>query len=407
MINKAKKENYLIILCFLVYTCSYIGRLSYNSNINQIGNEFNLTYSQTGLVTTFFFFAYGIGQVVNGILCKKYNIKYVIFISLLSSSILNLLLVNISNVNIFKYIWMLNGFSMSVLWPSLVRLLSETISKERIGNAIVLMGSTVAIGTFLIYGISALFVAFLDFHYTFYLAAIILFIVSLIWILNYNKLVIPLKNEVEKDEVNLKKINKDKLSNIGILIVFLAVFAVANNLVKDGLTTWTPDILDTLYNTPDWLSILLTLFLLILGVFGTALAVNMHKKIKNFIALSTVLYGMAFILLIIVMLFINKNAVLVTIGCFGLISCLMAGVNNIITSMVPLEMKNRINSGKLAGILNGFCYVGSTISAYGLGVIAEHFNWLSVFITLLIVLVIVTSIGVMYIIFKRNKKIYD
>ena len=60
MINKAKKENYLIILCFLVYICSYIGRLSYNSNINQIGNEFNLTYSQTGLVTTFFFFAYGI-----------------------------------------------------------------------------------------------------------------------------------------------------------------------------------------------------------------------------------------------------------------------------------------------------------------------------------------------------------
>lgn len=160
MINKAKKENYLIILCFLVYTCSYIGRLSYNSNINQIGNEFNLTYSQTGLVTTFFFFAYGIGQVVNGILCKKYNIKYVIFISLLSSSILNLLLVNISNVNIFKYIWMLNGFSMSVLWPSLIRLLSETISKERIGKAIVLMGSTVAIGTFLIYGISSLFVAF-------------------------------------------------------------------------------------------------------------------------------------------------------------------------------------------------------------------------------------------------------
>ena len=70
MKNKKKLENQLILLCWLVYTCSYIGRLSYNSNINQIGNEFNLTYGQTGLVTTFFFFAYGIGQVVNGFLCK-------------------------------------------------------------------------------------------------------------------------------------------------------------------------------------------------------------------------------------------------------------------------------------------------------------------------------------------------
>ena len=404
MIDKAKKENYLIILCFLVYTCSYIGRLSYNSNINQIGNEFNLTYSQTGLVTTFFFFAYGIGQVVNGILCKKYNIKYVIFISLLSSSILNLLLVNISNVNIFKYIWMLNGFSMSVLWPSLVRLLSETISKERIGNAIVLMGSTVAIGTFLIYGISSLLVAFLNYHYTFYLASIILFVISLIWILNYNKLATPLETEFEKKELTIKKINKDKSSNLGILVVFLAFFAVANNLVKDGLTTWTPDILDTLYNTSDWLSILLTLFLPILGVFGTALAVNMHKKIKNFIALSTVLYGISLFLLVIVILFIKKNAIFVTIVCFGLISCLMSGVNNVITSMVPLEMKNKVNSGKLAGILNGFCYVGSTISAYGLGIIADYFNWMYVFTTLLAVLIIVISIGILYIIFQRIKK---
>ena len=151
-----------------------------------------------------------------------------------------------------------------------------------------------------------------------------------------------------------------------------------------------------------YFSILLTLFLPILGVFGTALAVNLHKKIKNFITLSTVLYGTAFILLVIVMIFINKNAIYITIGCFGLISCLMAGVNNIITSMVPLEMKNKVNSGKLAGVLNGFCYVGSTLSAYGLGIIADYFDWMSVFITLLIVLIIVTSIGAIYISFKKK-----
>ena len=106
MKNKKKLENQLILLCWLVYTCSYIGRLSYNSNINQIGNEFNLTYGQTGLVTTFFFFAYGIGQVVNGFLCKKYNTKIVIFLSLISSSILNFLLVISKNVELFKYIWL-------------------------------------------------------------------------------------------------------------------------------------------------------------------------------------------------------------------------------------------------------------------------------------------------------------
>ena len=154
------------------------------------------------------------------------------------------------------------------------------------------------------------------------------------------------------------------------------------------------------------MSILLTLVLPVLSVCGTVLAVNLHKKINNFITLSTVLYGMAFILLMIVIIFINKNAIVLTIGCFGIISCLMAGVNNIITSMVPLEMKNRVNSGKLAGILNGFCYVGSTISAFGLGVIADNFDWMAVFVTLLVVLIIITCIGYIYICFtRRNIKI--
>ena len=407
MKNKKKLENQLILLCWLVYTCSYIGRLSYNSNINQIGNEFNLTYGQTGLVTTFFFFAYGIGQVVNGFLCKKYNNKIVIFLSLISSSILNFLLVISKNIELFKYIWLLNGVSMSFLWTSLIKLLSETISKEKIGKAIVTMGTTVAIGTFLVYSLSALFVATLNYKFTFYVASIILLIVSVIWIFNYNRLVIPLKEEEVriKEETN-STINKDKISSLGMLVVVLAIFAVANNLIKDGLTVWTPDILDSLYDTPSWLSILLTLCLPILAVFGTASAVNLHKKIKDFISLSTLLYASSIILLVIVMIFIKVDAVVVTIICFALTSCLMAGVNNIITSMVPLEMKDKINSGKLAGILNGFCYLGSTLSAYGLGKIADLFGWTSVFATLLIVLITITIIGIVFIFFNKKKARY-
>ena len=100
------------------------------------------------------------------------------------------------------------------------------------------------------------------------------------------------------------------------------------------------------------------------------------------------------------------DAVPVTIICFDLTSCLMAGVNNIITSMVPLEMKDKINSGKLAGILNGFCYLGSTLSAYGLGKIADLFGWTSVFATLLIVLNTITIFGIVFIIFNKKKARY-
>lgn len=78
----------LIALCWIVYTCSYLGKLGYNANITQIEKAYSLSHATAGMVSTFFFFAYGIGQIVNGIFCKKYNVKWFVFGSLLISGLI-------------------------------------------------------------------------------------------------------------------------------------------------------------------------------------------------------------------------------------------------------------------------------------------------------------------------------
>ena len=183
---KITKSTALITLCWLVYTCSYIGKLSYSANINQIGSAFNVSYADAGMVSTFFFFAYGIGQIINGILCKKYNIKYIVFASLTIGGLMNLLAVLTTNFSFMKYIWMINGIAMSVLWTSLIRLLSETLDDKYINKAILAMGTTVATGTFFVYGLSSVFVAFFSYHVIFIVATITLFTVALIWFFSYD-----------------------------------------------------------------------------------------------------------------------------------------------------------------------------------------------------------------------------
>lgn len=397
------------MLCWLVYACSYIGKLSYSANINQIEISFGVSYKQAGTVSTFFFFAYGIGQVVNGLLCKKYNIKYVIFFSLLVASVMNLLMVNVSDFSLMKYFWLINGVAMSFLWTSLIRLLSETLDKNEIAKAVVIMGTTVASGTFLVYGMSALFVAVASFQLTFYVASAVLLTVAIVWLVFFNNLVNPLRaeRESEREEITEEGAKTEEKSKNGVGFTFficvLAVFAVINNFVKDGLTSWTPDILDTLYDTPGWLSILLTLLLPALAIFGAIVAVALHKKIRNFVLLCTLLFFLTAILIGIVIGFLSASALVVTIGSFALVSCLMAGVNNVITSMVPLYMKKQSNSGMLAGVLNGFCYLGSTVSSYGLGFIADRGGWKSVFFTLLAVCCIAVFIGAVYSLAKCRK----
>ena len=392
------KSNILIFICWLVYAASYVGKLSYNANISRIGEAFGVTYAETGMVSTFFFFVYGAGQIVNGILCKKYNVKYVVLASLAVSSLMNILVASVTDFEVIKYLWLINGASMSFLWTSLIRLLSEAIPKADIPKATVVMGTTVAVGTLAVYGISAAYAAFISYHAAFISAAVIMLGAAAVWILAYDPTVKSLKAELE-DTSSEEEAHVGASGSASALLPFIsviAIFAISNNLIKDGLTAWTPDILSSLYETPDWLSILLTLLLPVLGIVGSFVAVWVEKLTKNFVLSCAILFASASVLVGTVIIFISSSHLSVTIICFALVSCLMAGVNNVITSMIPLELKDKADPGKLSGILNGFCYLGSTISSYGLGLIADGLGWGAVFQTLLCVALFSVLSGCVY-----------
>ena len=400
------KGGLLIALCWLVYATSYVTKLSYNANISQIGDAFGVSYSEAGTVPTFFFFAYGIGQVVNGILCKKYNIRLVIFFCLLGSAAANFAIPFLSEFAYIKYVWLINGILLSFLWTSIIRLLSETLPTTDIKRAIVIMGTTVATGTFTVYGLSSLFAAYASFRTVFIVAAALCASVALLWLILYKRLVTPLA-EKRCESIKEAKLNGGTgffSSGLFPLISVLALFCIANNFVKDGLTAWTPDILKSTYGTPDWLSIFLTLLLPLLAISGAFVAVKLQGVTKSFIGSCTVLFAISGLLTGLVILLLSTSLLPLTVASFAIVSCLMASANDILTSMVPLSLRDKIPSGKLAGILNGFCYLGSTASSYTLGVIADAFDWRAVFITLFFVTCLMVLTGGTYLIIRRLKK---
>lgn len=399
--KKLNKTTLLIALCWLVYTCSYLGKLGYNANITQIESVFNVSHSTAGIVSTFFFFAYGIGQVINGIFCKKYNLKIMVFIALIISGLMNILVGFCNNFTLIKYCWLINGGVLAILYPSLVRVLSENLDKKDLAKAVIAMGTTVATGTFLVYALSALFVAVSSYVITFILAGILLPLIAIIWFVSYPKLIqekVEISQEIEQEN---KVKQSSKIGVLWILIIVLALFAIVDNFVKDGLTTWVPMILKETYSLPDYVSILLTIVLPILAIFGTSVAVFINKKVKDFVMLSTLLLLGSAIFIGVVILCLPTGLFAVTVISFGIVSCLMAGVNNVITSMAPLYWKDKVNAGLLAGVLNGFCYLGSTISAYGLGAVADAGGWNVVFWLLFAILVVAVIIGLVSFIIKK------
>ena len=378
----------LIFLAWLVYTVSYFGKVNYSANITQIVDYYQISKADAGVVPSFFFFAYGIGQVVNGILCKKYNIKWMIFLSLFVSAAINLVVAVTPNFEIVKWLWMINGFTLSVLWPTLVRLLSGALPQKDLAKSSVAMGITVAAGTLVIYGLSSVFAMFNMFKLSFYVASFCDMLVAVIWIFLYNKAFQGAYEEKTKEVIsNDDEAKKEESSNNGkigknivyIITCALCLYAVIVNLTKDGLTTWVPSILKENFAMSDSVSILLTLLLPIVAIFGNIFALTLHRLIRDYITHCFIVFAIIGGIVGVIIAGISRTQIVFTLVGLIFVNFLASSLNSLITSIFPLFMRDKVNSGLFAGVLNGFCYVGSTISAYGLGLIAENFGWISVF----------------------------
>lgn len=390
--NNKSQATLLIFLGWLVYTFSYLGKVNYSANITQIIDFYGVTKTQAGTVPTFFFFAYGIGQVFNGLFCKKYNMKWMVFVSLFVSAGINLVIAVTSDFAIMKWLWLVNGFVLSILWPTIVRLLSESLPKKALGTSSVIMGTTVAIGTLIIYGLSSIFAMFDRFKLSFYTAGIAVMIVAVVWLLLYNKAVNISKREKDEEEIVIetktdetpeKEQKKEERKILFASIYVLCFCAIGVNLIKDGLTTWVPSILKEEFSMSDSLSILLTLFLPVLAVFGNASALKTHKKIPDYVNHCVVIFAVMAIFIGIIIGSLTLEWVSFMLIGLVIVNFFASSLNSLITSIFPLFMRGKVNSGLFAGVLNGFCYVGSTISSYGLGAIADNFGWTAVFWTLI------------------------
>lgn len=396
---KNNRESRIIFICWLAYTAAYVGRLNFSASNVAIIEALGATKPDAGLVSSFFFFAYGAGQLVNGILSKRYNAKYMIFGSLTVSAVLNLLMPLCGDMAVMKYIWLVNGMAQSVLWSTLIKTLSDFVSDKRLPSAILAMSTTVAIGTLISYGISALFVRFGIWQAVFYAASVILLIAAFVWLFLFGP------SEKKSPEIEKVKTDKVKMSRaVTFALIFAAIAGIANGFIKDGITTWVPSVLYEEFGLSQSFSILLTLFLPMVSTLGATIAKKTHEKIQSHSTMNMIFYAVSAVLCAGVLFSLKIGSLPAIMICFIGVACGMAMINNVITSMFALDYRKSLNAGFAAGLLNTFCYIGSTTTTYTLGAVSQSRGWNAVFIIMLTVCIAAAVICSAGLIAERKHK---
>ncbi len=414
-IHSTKRQNILIALCFIMYTCSYLGKYTFNASINSVISFYKVSEDQAGLIGSMFFFAYGAGQIINGVFCRFYNKKYMLAGALIISAIINGSLFLGLPFEYIKYVWFVNGFVLSCLWSSIVLLLSESLEPKYFSKAIVIFSFSTPLGTILAYAMSALFVHFGSFKDAFLCGSAIMLAIAIVWIVFYNRSALNkeeqmgLRNELAttsdtSETEGQEQKNKGKVSTSLIaLICILGVFAVLNSFMRDGLSTWVPKILKEGYELPESISIILTIVVPIFGAVGSYAAVAVNRHIKNPINLSALFFLGEVIMVGLIALCFEVNMWLV-LALLGIVNLCSQGICNLLTSVLPLDMHDKINSGLLSGLFNGCGYIGATISTYGLGWLQTlGMDWITIFLILAACALFPVVVSAFMIIFGKIK----
>lgn len=387
-LNRAR-ASLLIYLSCILYSAAYLGRYSYAANLYYIMDDLSVEKDVAGLVSSFFFFSYAAGQLLNSIFAKYYRPRMVAAVALCVSAFCNLGIGLSPNTMVMRPIWLVNGLAQSLLWCCILNVQSKYLCQSDIRRAIVWNSMTIAFGTCTCYGLTALFQRMgVSWRVLFYCTFAVLFFVSFAWWFVLGKLE---RNRLEQcgadTQIGVPSASKaSPTATTASLFTrhFMAPFVLACiaaatcAFIRDGIVTWLPTILIDDFGVPPSLSTVLTMVLPLISLLGAITVQALQRKIHGNMRLEALFFIIATIAIGSIVLLYSARLAIATLLLFTLMYFMLMAISNITTSVIPFSCRDYGNVGGISALLDSCCYLGSMISTYSLGYVSKRGGWMQV-----------------------------
>ncbi|MBE6645897.1 MAG: MFS transporter [Ruminococcaceae bacterium] len=395
------KKCYLILLCSVVYFISYFSRKDFAVVMAGMISSGVVDKITCGTIETALFITYGLGQLISGFLGDRLKPSYLIFFGLGTTALCNFLLPFMPNGYAMIPVWAVNGFAQAMLWPPIVRILSDNLDSERFVRANFLVTSAAHFSTVILYLYVPVCLLYFDWKTVFFSAtvlavlAIVLFVVSLILILPKD----AVKSPAPKTEKVLEKGACESyfslLRRSGILYIFVCIIMMG--FLKDGIESWFPTLYSEAFGRDASESILLSVALPVFAIVAISATTALHKTrfFKNETLGAIIFFVTVMLLALPIVFLITSGAIVSRVICLVLtctICACMQGCNFLFISCLPGHFSKYGKAATTSGICNTFTYVGAAICSYTMALISKIFNWRASIISW----VIVAGIGVLF-----------
>lgn len=368
----------LTLLCAAVYFCSYLTRLDYGAVMVEMVRAEGFSRVDASAALTGLFITYGFGQLISGYLGDRVRPQLLIFFGLIACGLMNLLIPFCPSPAWMTVVWSVNGLAQAMMWPPLVRIMSQhmTESEYKVATVHVSWGSS--LGTIVIYLMIPLLLKVSSWRGVFYCAAAVGMGMAAFWMARYGRVehTLPLQEQAAPaDEPGDAGKSGGGLRALMPLLAIMMGVIICQGTLRDGITTWMPTYLADTYHMESGKSILTGVLLPLFGMVCYQIVLWMNRKlVKNELQCAAIIFGVGLVsLLALRLLHAHSFALSVLILAFAVAS--MHGVNLIMTCMTPKYLAGSGKISMISGLLNACTYIGSALSMYGVALIADRFGW--------------------------------
>jgi MFS transporter, OPA family, glycerol-3-phosphate transporter len=399
---------------WLAYAGLYLCRKTISVAPPEMMKEFGWEFHTVTFIMSGYFWAYAVGQFLNGVLGDKLGTRGMLAIGFVTTVIMNALFGFSSVIVIFFLLWTINGFAQSTGWPSVIKGMSNWFSVRERGKVMGPWGTCYTVGDVVGTALAAFIighvavasvmsadgteVTYANWRWVFWTASIALAFISIIvfFILRnkpedvglppiaeyHNQIPASPETDIDKgpEKVNLWENTKEVLSQGPIWILGITYFGIKfiRYTFMFLVTTYLATERGFQTDTAGYIS---TLFALV-GILGTFVASYLSDTVfkSRRAPISVImLIGLAFSLV-----FFWKSSIALIPIAMGIVGFMTYGPDFVVSAVAVMDFGSRKGASTAAGFVNGIGSFGPAIMTTVVGIVQLHYGWDGVFVVLII-----------------------
>ena len=376
-------------MMWVTYASFYLLRVNISIAMPEIMSEFGLTKTNMGVVLSSLFFAYAVGQFINGQLGDKLNSRRIITIGLVVSAILNIIFgFSAGALILMAILWGLNGYFQSMGWGPTVKAKANWFPKKIRGKISGRLGTSYIIGGAFSWFLAGTIVKYLNWRFTFWIPAIICIALAIHWYIRARnapeEVGLPSleeqeqgieSSEIKEDHhIGFKKTLKITLLNPYVWFAGFALFGL--NIVRYGFMSWAPTYMFEEQGATISLAAYKAIAFPVAGGLGALFAgwasdrIFKHRRapiafimlvlLSVFCYLYRIVPGVNWIISLVILLFI---------GFFTF------GPHVLLVAALPADLGSRKAASSVTGFIDALGYVGASLTGVGTGYLIENYSW--------------------------------